>query len=391
MTVANETGFKAGEWLLLADYGVLARRNMVVSWSCVIALSLVVSIWLPMSALSFQQASVARAASSLVHGAAAFALYLAVSHRLRNNKDPVAAYLSTGLERFALLFRGCLLIGAIGSAGLIFTYLATASAPPLKDAFLAELDGYLGFHWPSFLRAINDRPFLADLLVKAYVSTAAMTQGVVIWLSMRGQGERLSEFLAVLCLSSLGLAVGMLLAPAAGAFIYFEPARELFNNFTPGRDMWPFLDAFNRLRDGSLTEIDISAVQGVVSFPSFHTMLGIVTTYALRDTRTLFIPAAIINGLMVVATLPVGGHYLVDTLAGAAISIAACHGLRHGFGNRASSRQSIGLSSRAAPALILSAMPLLSRLKSGTREYVFVMIAACLVTYIVIDNLRGQF
>jgi membrane-associated phospholipid phosphatase len=267
----------------------------------------------------------------------------------------------------------------------------------LKDAFLAELDSHLGFHWPSFLSAINDRPFLADLLVKAYASTAALTQGVVIWLSIGGRGERLSEFLALLCLSSLGLAVGMLLAPAAGAFVYFEPARELFDNFTPGRDMWPFLDAFNDLRDGSLTEIDISAVQGVVSFPSFHTMLGIVTTYALRDTRTLFIPAAIINGLMIVATLPVGGHYLVDTLAGAAISIAACHGLRHGFGHRASSRQSIAvfaanrISLGAKPALNLSVMHLLSRLKSGTPEYVFVMIAACLVAYVAMENLRGHF
>ena len=48
-----------------------------------------------------------------------------------------------------------------------------------------------------------------------------------------------------------------------------------------------------------------------------------------------FIPAAILNGTMILATLPVGGHYLVDTLAGAAIGIAAFHWLRHAVGHRA--------------------------------------------------------
>src|ERR1700724_4307275 len=128
----------------------------------------------------------------------------------------------------------------------------------------------------------------------------------------------------------------MLLVPAAGAFVYFEPAQQLFDNFAAGREMWPFLDAFNALRDGSLTKINISSVQGVVSFPSFHTMLGIITTYALRDTRALLIPAIVLNGTMIVSTLPVGGHYLADVLVGAAISIPAFPGLRYGFGGRPS-------------------------------------------------------
>lgn len=341
--VTSENRFQIGRWLLLSDYGELARRNMVISWACVASLALVESIWLPMSTLSLDQAAWSELANFLIYGAAGYAFYLIILHRLRKNEDRVAMFLRTASERFALLFRSCLLIAAIGSIGLIFTYLATSSALPLKDAFLAKLDSHLGFDWLSFLSAINDLPFLPGLLAKAYESTAPLAQGVVLWLSIRGCGERLSEFLALLCLSSLGLAVGMLLVPAAGAFVYFEPARHLFDNYAAGGEMWPFLDAFNALRDGSLTKIDVSSVQGVVSFPSFHTMLGIITTYALRDTRVLLIPALILNGTMIVATLPVGGHYLADTLAGASISIAAFHALRYGFGRTASTRQSIAV------------------------------------------------
>jgi PAP2 superfamily protein len=220
----NENRFHIGQWLLLSDYGEPARRYMLVSWACVAVLALVVAVWLPMSTLSLDQASWSEAARSIVYGAAACMFYLVASHRLRKDDKPIAAYLRTALARLALLFRSCLTIVAIGSVGLIFTYLATSAALPLQDAFLAKLDRHLGFHWPAVLGAINDHPWLADLMTKAYGSTAALSQGVVIWLSLRGRGERLAEFLALLCLCSLGLAVGMLLLPAAGAFVYFEPA-----------------------------------------------------------------------------------------------------------------------------------------------------------------------
>jgi membrane-associated phospholipid phosphatase len=44
---------------------------------------------------------------------------------------------------------------------------------------------------------------------------------------------------------------------------------------------------------------------------------------------------------MIVSTLPVGGHYPVDVLAAAAISIAAIHGIRCGFGRSSRPQHSI--------------------------------------------------
>jgi membrane-associated phospholipid phosphatase len=391
----DENRFHVGQWLLLSDYGEPARRYMLTSWVCIAGLALVVSIWLPISTLSLDQASWSEVVTSLIYGAAACTFYFAASHRLRKDENRIAVYLRAALERLALVFRSCLSIVAIGSVGLIFTYLATSAALPLQDAFLARLDTHLGFHWPSFLGAINDHPFLADLMVKAYGSTAPLTQGVVIWLSVRGCGERLAEFLALLCLCSLGLAVGMLLVPAAGAFVYFEPAQQLFDNFAPGREMWPFLDAFNALRDGVLTTINISSVQGVVSFPSFHTMLGIITTYALRDTRALLIPAVMLNGTMILATLPVGGHYLADTLAGAGIGMAAFHWLRYAVSRRALLGQSAvfgvnGTSLGGKQILCHLFVQFLPRLRFYALECLFVATVACLAAYIALENLHGH-
>jgi len=340
-TTTQQRILQLGRWLVLADYGETARRNMIVAWACVAALALVALVWLPISALSFDPTTWPALAHSLIYAAIAYIFYLVVSHRLRQQQDRIAVFLRAALERFALLFRSCVLIAAIGSVGLIFTYLATAAALPLKDGLLAVLDQRLGFHWLSFLSAANNHPLLARLLTEAYESTALLTQGVVVWLAIRRNGERLSEFLALLALSSVGLAIGMVLLPAAGANVYFAPTPQLFDNFAAGGKMWGFLDAFHGLRDGSLRTIDMSSVQGVVSFPSFHTMLGVITTYALRDTRAVFIPAILLNGTMIVSTLPVGGHYLVDVVAGAAVCIVGIQALRYASGHGRRARQSI--------------------------------------------------
>jgi membrane-associated phospholipid phosphatase len=327
-SMATKGRVRIGQWLTFSEHGALARRNMVVVWTSVAALALVEAVWLPMSTLTIDPAAWPGLARSLLYGVASYVFYVFVSYRLRTGDDRVADFLRAALERFSLLARGCIAIFAIGSVGLVFTYLATAAAWPLRDALLARLDADLGFHWLAFLGAVNDHPALARLLEWAYASTAPLTEGAIVWLAVRGRGERLSEFMALLCLVSLGLAIGMVLVPAAGAFVYFAPAQDLFDNFTAKGEMWPFLDAFNALRDGSLTRFDLSSVQGVVSFPSFHTMLGILVTYALRDTRLLFVAVAAINAVMIVSTLPVGGHYLADVIAGAAICAVAIHAMR---------------------------------------------------------------
>ena len=86
--------------------------------------------------------------------------------------------------------------------------------------------------------------------------------------------------------------------------------------------MWHY-EALQALRSQADTTLDLSKVQGLVTFPSFHTNLAIITAYAVRDIRFFAVPVTILNGIVIVATLPEGGHYLVDVLAGAVIA-ASC-------------------------------------------------------------------
>lgn len=313
----------ASRWLLLVDYGDPARRNMAIAWCCVGTFFAADIAWLGVSPLSMARPEWTAILKACLYGILLCGFFLVVAYRLREPPDRVGAVLKTTLHRTEALFSALILLAAIGSGGLVFSYLATAADWPLQDAALAQVDRTLGFDWLTFLAGMNSRPTLAALLIHAYQSVLFVTEGVLVWLALSGRGERLAEFLAVLCLSSVGVGAGMLLAPAAGAFAYFKPAPELYGNFGAAGEMWPFFKTFAALRDGSLSVIDMSAAQGIVSFPSFHTVLGIITAYALRETRWLFVPVLLLNAVMIVSTLPVGGHHLADVIAGAVISVGA--------------------------------------------------------------------
>jgi membrane-associated phospholipid phosphatase len=312
-----------GRWFMFSDYGAVAQRHMAIVWSCILGSTLVDVIWLQGSRLSFASSNWTVLLQSVAFSAFAGIFVAVASSRLAGDQRRPAVLLRRVLLLTELLWRTALHIGALLVAGGTLSYLITSANLPLRDNVLADVDHLFGFDWLGFLYETNSSPLVATLLTKAYQTTGLIGQLILIWLAFRQRGDRLAEFIAVLSLSTVALCVGMCLVPAAGAFAYFNPVPHLFGNFSAMGEMWSFTHTFGMLRDGTLSVIDISRVDGVVSFPSFHTMLGVMTIYAARDTRWLAIPALVVNGTMILATMPVGGHHLADVLAGAGLTIGA--------------------------------------------------------------------
>ncbi|MBR0797795.1 phosphatase PAP2 family protein [Bradyrhizobium jicamae] len=312
-----------GRWFMFSDYGPAAQRQMAMVWSCVLACILADTIWLPGSRLSFASSNWTTLVQCLAYCAFAGAFVTVASSRLAADQRRPAMILRSVLLVTELLWRAVLPIGALLIAGSTLSYLITAADLPLRDSALADVDHLLGFDWPDFLRAANASPLVAMLLTKAYLATGLITQLVLLWLVLRRRGDRLVEFMAVLSLSTVALCITMWLVPAAGAFAYFKPAPQIYGNFAAFGEMWSFSRTFAALRDGALSVFDLSNIDGVVSFPSFHTMLGVMTIYAARDTRWVALPVLVVNATMIVATMPVGGHHLADVLAGAGLTIGA--------------------------------------------------------------------
>jgi membrane-associated phospholipid phosphatase len=77
------------------------------------------------------------------------------------------------------------------------------------------------------------------------------------------------------------------------------------------------------LRAGGAHTFSIDRLQGIITFPSFHTILSIIFIYVHRPPARSFVPVAILNALMLLAIPSVGHHYLIDMISGAAVA-AVC-------------------------------------------------------------------
>ena len=61
--------------------------------------------------------------------------------------------------------------------------------------------------------------------------------------------------------------------------------------------------------------------EGIISFPSFHTVLALLAAFALWPVPYARWPAALLAGLIVLST---GWHYLTDVVAGFLVAAASC-------------------------------------------------------------------
>jgi len=230
----------------------------------------------------------------------------------------VYATLRPAPEITHMCFATAFMILATGAIAML-SYLMTSLNVPLLDNVYADIDRFFGFDWLALLEWTNDRPILGMTLIISYHSSMLQIACIVVLLALTGRPERVNEFMGLFMITGTVVIVSAGFFPAAGAYVYYNPAPELFANLNPQAGLW-HLEQFTALRDGTQRLINLSAAEGLVTFPSFHTCLAVIVTWAVRDFRIILCAFAALNALVIVSTLPEGGHHLIDVIAGALIA-----------------------------------------------------------------------
>ena len=232
----------------------------------------------------------------------------------------------------AIEHRGSAMIGRfIQSAGLFFALsllallvgaLLASTNAPLADAALARWDALLRFDWLSGFSYWRDRAGVFALLSVVYATLSWQPVLLLGLLAAFGETGHAGRFLAAW---GIALAICMAVfpfAPAHGNFLRhaIDPAS------VPGIMVpagWEFAGPFDALRSGAVTRIDRAMLEGVVTFPSFHTAAAILLAAGFAPLRRLALPMCLLNAAMVVSAVYIGAHYLVDILAGIAVALIA--------------------------------------------------------------------
>jgi hypothetical protein len=278
-------------------------------WATVLAVLLVDAVWL--------------AAAGIVPALPGFAATAAL----------VAALLAAAAYWGRVRSEPSLRAMALASAGLIaFTvpvavlhYLAATLARPLVDPSLARIEAALGFDWNAHLAFLIAHPALSWWLALAYHSSGPQVGLVVIALGATRRLGRLWTYLRLFCAGLIAVVVIAALFPALGPYAHYAPTRLPAESLETVGALW-HLEPLARLRSGALRTLALSDIRALVTFPSFHVCLAILTAWALAPVRLIGPLAILLNAAVVVATLAAGGHYLPDVLAGAILAGALLAG-----------------------------------------------------------------
>jgi hypothetical protein len=170
----------------------------------------------------------------------------------------------------------------------------------LQDSALAASDAALGFHWIDVAQFIDGIRGLGSVLNFVYLSPLwqfALSAIVLAWLAPRGRNcELLTHMVLAMTFS---LVIGTFVPAIGPAAAY-------------GRGPQPQA-IIHALQSGSRQTLPYAAI---VSFPSFHTVMAVLFTYAHRYIDKTFHSVLALNTVMLVATLYNGDLYLTDMLAG---------------------------------------------------------------------------
>jgi membrane-associated phospholipid phosphatase len=231
--------------------------------------------------------------------------------RLRHEKDGGDNRLAASVRCVSALYVG-------GLSGALLCLVGQTFARPLIDPLLHQGDLMLGVDVRSLIDATISVAGLAPLLAAAYQSSFPLLFGTALYLAWTGKAGRAYELCGIFNVCLLIVAISSAVIPAVGAFHHLSIPSSLLSALPAGSGTYHLEDLF-ALREAKCFVVDPSHLQGVATFPSFHTALALMTAAAWRDFPRAWIAMCFWQALVLASTIPIGGHYVVDLFFGAGV------------------------------------------------------------------------
>jgi len=210
--------------------------------------------------------------------------------------------------RLAHLTRTVLALVLFTNAASVLSYILTGILPlPRWDGALATADRALGLNWLDMCQWFVRHPAIEAFAHTVYRSLGPEMLILFFALELLGHHNQARAFLLWFIVSVIAaLGVGILI-PAAGPIVFYH---------LPVPSATVYISQMADLRNGTLRTINPFDSEGLVVFPSFHTVLALLCAYAARPLRILKYPLLALNLLIILSSPFEGGHYFIDIIAG---------------------------------------------------------------------------
>jgi membrane-associated phospholipid phosphatase len=208
-------------------------------------------------------------------------------------------------------------------AGLFGQYAALSLDRPWADPLLAAWDRALGVDVPALVAWTAQHPQLRTGLVIAYGSFLQQAVVCPFLFACVSSRERLWTYVLSYQLSWTVALVCLAIWPSEYSFTYLGYAQD--PHLVGATALLPDLLG---ARLHTLGTIVVSQTNGLITFPSFHTMLAMFVTWTALERQWLGAVALPLNVGLIAGTVLLGPHYAVDVAASLLLTPAIVWGAR---------------------------------------------------------------
>ena len=193
---------------------------------------------------------------------------------------------------------------------------------PLLDARLAAADAALGLHVGQAVRSAAQSPDLIQALAFVYNASGIAVVALLFAVLARREVERAWELTTTIVIAMQATALLSVFFPARGAILFMGLDALHGQGLPVGAGSYSARE-FAYFYAGGDPLVRLSEMNGIVVFPSFHTIMALVIVQGFAATPLRWL-AVSYGALTIVSTIPMGGHYVVDLAGGGTVWLASC-------------------------------------------------------------------
>ena len=227
------------------------------------------------------------------------------------------------LHRVWCVFMTALFASLLFNNLLLLNHVLMANSFPMADERLLSWDRALSLEWLDYAKFMTSSSTVQELLYLAYqhmtYGGVALVAMALVVLNKRVRTIELAYLLtgaAVVCLTVATAFPARAAMDVLADKELFERVYHGLNGFKAG---FYHIEQLMELRGSAPVLIRSAGMEGLATFPSFHTCLAIIIMWCSRGHWITGSISKIVAVMIIAATPIFGGHYFVDVLAGAAV------------------------------------------------------------------------
>lgn len=195
----------------------------------------------------------------------------------------------------------------------LLVQLAARSPYPLADSQLAAFDHAMRFETSAIVTFVSHLPVVQGILALAYVAIPLLVFAAILIPPFFGQRLASRRYILSVIVTTIFTSILFALWPACGPW--------MTEDLHPSAEQAAITARLLLLKSASVAKLDLEHT-AIVSFPSFHVVLAILSAIALNGIPRVRVLAWALAILTCISTITTGWHYGVDLLGGLAVTVA---------------------------------------------------------------------